>query len=381
MEAILLAILLLPVTIVLATWICPLLLLHWGTKLLKAHRLVEAESMLSLGLKLARATDGYIAKLGISRSSTPLPQLLFGLSLCYFKQSKFDKSFVLDEERLQLLEKAGEYAAAASASARLGVSYMLRGDLDRAVSLSERAGAVIESSYRNSQKDNAPQIEKLQTSLYAAELGSAMYGRAWILKVLRQYAEAETVARRVLEIMEGQFGGECLQITPYLINVGEISRLQGKLVEAEEPLLRSLQLREQLKASELLLASAQQAVGDLYRDQGKLSEAKPLLEKAYLTAKRLEPADSAGLAEFAVSLGLLRIAEDNTGEAESLLCGALAVREKQFGSLNPLLLGCLEAMRQVSFKSEKIDTIETENRITAICRRWAVEPKTNYESN
>jgi tetratricopeptide (TPR) repeat protein len=140
------------------------------------------------------------------------------------------------------------------------------------------------------------------------------------------------------------------QLAGSLANLGNLYYQQGKYTEAEPLLLRALQLREQSSGSDdSSVANLLVNLGNLYYQQGKYAEAKPLLQRAVqileqqvkqaqqvqLRTSDLPVAERGVVADFLaialMSQGDLYYQQGKYAEAEPLFLRALHIREQAQG--------------------------------------------------
>jgi tetratricopeptide (TPR) repeat protein len=305
----------------------------------------DAERIFEAAVNWARRTDYLAPKSPLPRSFTALPLALEYQANYYFMRGDYAKCRSLQEERLALLQESREdQAAAASAASTLAVDYMMQNQLDHALTLAERCVGILKTAYENSKKQEAPEIEKMQRRALAAQLASAVYGNAWILEVSQRIDAAEPLRKYALELTEAEFGHDGIEVTPHLNRMGNIYRLKGEYAEAEEPLMRCLTNRIKHQASNAMIASAKQGIGELFLSEGKLKEAEQYIEDAFKMVSAEFSQDNPGWAEHAFSLGSLRRAQKRYEEGESILTQAVDVFQKKFGPMNPMLLEGLEPL-------------------------------------
>jgi tetratricopeptide (TPR) repeat protein len=140
------------------------------------------------------------------------------------------------------------------------------------------------------------------------------------------------------------------QLAGSLANLGNLYYQQGKYTEAEPLLLRALQLREQSSGSDdSSVANLLVNLGNLYYQQGKYAEAKPLLQRAVqileqqvkqaqqvqLRTSDLPVAERGVVADFLaialMSQGNLYYQQGKYAEAKSLYRRALSIWEQSLG--------------------------------------------------
>jgi tetratricopeptide (TPR) repeat protein len=148
--------------------------------------------------------------------------------------------------------------------------------------------------------------------------------------------EAELLYRRALEITEKTRGAEHSWTAIGLNNLAALYLGQGRYEEAEPLQLRALAITEKTQgAKHPWTAIRLNNLAELYRLQGRFGEAEPLYRRAI---EIREKALGAGHPDTAYSLNCLAVLFDTQGkhgEAELLYMRALAIREKVLGPEHP----------------------------------------------
>lgn len=171
-----------------------------------------------------------------------------------------------------------------------------------------------------------------------------------------QYSEAEEPLRKALQIREELLGPEHPDTALSLNDLGRLYRAQAKYAEAEQLWQRALKIREKVSGPEHLnVAQSLHNLGELYRAQSRYEEAEPLLRRALeIREKVLEP-EHADVARSLVVLALLYRTTGGYDKAEPLQQRALEIREKVLGPDHPetaLSLNILGGLYQALGKFE-----------------------------
>ncbi|MEO0455983.1 MAG: tetratricopeptide repeat protein [Cyanobacteria bacterium P01_A01_bin.114] len=151
-----------------------------------------------------------------------------------------------------------------------------------------------------------------------------------------QYAEAEPLYQRALQIREQSLGSAHLTVATSLNALAELYHDRGNYTEAEPLYQRALQIREQsLGASHPSVGVSLNNLAELYRAQGNYAEAEPLYQRALqIYAQTLDETHP----NIAISLnnlaGLYR-AQGNYAEAGPLYRRSLQIREQSLGPTHP----------------------------------------------
>jgi tetratricopeptide (TPR) repeat protein len=116
-----------------------------------------------------------------------------------------------------------------------------------------------------------------------------------------------------------------------LDSLAELYRVQGRYTEAEPLFKRALEVREKaLPAGHPGIAQSLNNLAELYRAQGRLSEAEPLFKRALEMREKALPAGHTDIAGSLNNLAELYRAQGRYAEAESLYKRALEMWEKRY---------------------------------------------------
>jgi tetratricopeptide (TPR) repeat protein len=146
-------------------------------------------------------------------------------------------------------------------------------------------------------------------------------------RLLSLYAQAEAQMKQVVALRRRLFGDNDRQTLMAQNNLGELCRQQGKLVEAES-LLRSTLVaqRAALGADDGDVLTAQNNLALVYQDQGKLAEAEPLLRAVYQVRRQTRgPKDPLTILSMSNMASLYQY-QGKLAEAEPLLHEVLEFR-------------------------------------------------------
>ena len=171
---------------------------------------------------------------------------------------------------------------------------------------------------------------------------------------LGDYAEAERIFRRLLEIAERKFGTEHEHIASVLGGLASVYVRQGRYVEADALYKRAIAVRERalgenhLDFAEVLYSSAEVSV-----QLARYSEAEALLKRALTVAEKTLSADDPSYA-----LGLNRLAwvytlEKRDAEAEQLIKRTLAIWEKAYGPEHPKVASAMGVLGWLYIKARR----------------------------
>jgi CHAT domain-containing protein/Tfp pilus assembly protein PilF len=147
------------------------------------------------------------------------------------------------------------------------------------------------------------------------------------------YAEATTPAQRAVALREKALGKEHPDVATALNALADLYREQGAYVQAEALFLRALAIREKALGKEHPdLATTLNNLGELYRAQGAYHRSEPLVLRALAIREKMLGKEHPDVAVTLNNLGGLYWAQGAYDRSESLFLRALAIREKVLGS-------------------------------------------------
>jgi tetratricopeptide (TPR) repeat protein len=159
---------------------------------------------------------------------------------------------------------------------------------------------------------------------------------ALLLKAQGNYAAAEPLYRRALEIYEKQLGPDHPRVATSLNNLAGLLYAQGNYAAAEPLYRRALEIYEkQLGPDHPHVAASLNNLAALLEAQGHYAAAEPLSRRALeIVEKQLGP-DHPDVALSLNNLALLLKAQGNYAAAEPLYRRALEIFEKSLGAEHP----------------------------------------------
>ena len=129
---------------------------------------------------------------------------------------------------------------------------------------------------------------------------------------------------------------------------------RGDFAEAEKQWLAARSAGERFGSQDPRLAATLSNLAELYRSQGRYSEAAELNQRALsIWEKDLGKTDDPIVAQALNSLALTYGAQGRTSEAEPLLKRSLAIREKVLGPEHPAVAESLENYSALLRKSNR----------------------------
>ncbi len=237
----------------------------------------------------------------------------------------------------------------------LGRHYENSGDLSRA-----------EQSYRR-----IIDMPETASSKVAEDYLVGLLDLANVLQKTTQTAEAESLLRKALEIVQQQAPtGSSLHGT-ILTGLGTILFKRWSLTEAESCWRQSLSIYEkQYGPDHLFVDTTVQSLGVVVWLEGDYNQAESLLRKALaMQQKRLGPDDP----DVATTTRLLGTALERKGDvlsAEKFYRRALDIQERKLGPEHPDLMDTLVALAVIRRKGGDIETAEQlGNRALAIANK------------
>lgn len=151
-----------------------------------------------------------------------------------------------------------------------------------------------------------------------------------------QYAAAEPLFRRSLEIREKKLGPDHLEVAQSLNNLANLLRSQGQYPAAQSLFERSLDIREkQLGSDHLDVAQSLNNLAGLLSAQSQYAAAKPLFERSLDIRERQLGSDHLVVAQSLNNLAGLLKAQGQYAAAKLLFERSFEIREKQLGSDHP----------------------------------------------
>jgi len=166
--------------------------------------------------------------------------------------------------------------------------------------------------------------------------GRLLNQAAAYLRHRAQYAEAERLNKRALEIAENLFSPDHPQVPTRLNNLAMLYMDQGKHAQAEPLLHRALEIVKRAPAPDHAhLADALNNLAGLHYAKGRYAEAEPLYERALGIRESALPPGHPDVATSLNNLAALYHAQGNFREAQPLYERALEIREKALGPDHP----------------------------------------------
>jgi tetratricopeptide (TPR) repeat protein len=214
-----------------------------------------------------------------------------------------DAAIAFSERALKVVEKGAEEEA--SVRSNLGIVYRMRGDLDKAGEMHERA---LEIYKKIGHKEGM----------------TASYGNLGVIYEMRDDLDkAEEMTHKGLKIDEklGRIEGMAAKYN----NLGMIYFKRGDLDKAEDMHKRALEIDKQ-KANKKGIASAYGNLGVIYRNRGELDKAQEMFLKGLEIDGKLGRLE--GMAAKYSNLGVVYLKRGDLDKAEEMHKKSLEIREK-----------------------------------------------------
>ena len=199
-----------------------------------------------------------------------------------------------------------------------------------------------------------------------------------------QYPAAEKWLLAALREAE-KFGEQDPRLARTLNALGEVYRTQGKYAEAEPLYLRAIAIAEKalgpehppatsLNNPEHPLATSLNNLALLYGAQGKYAEAEPLYRRALAIREKALGAEHPDVAIAFNNLATLYRAQGKYAQAEPLYRRSLAIKEKALGPEHPSVATTLENYAALLRKMNRDDEADKlEARAKAIRAKHAAQ--------
>jgi tetratricopeptide (TPR) repeat protein len=174
-----------------------------------------------------------------------------------------------------------------------------------------------------------------------------------------QYAEAESLYLRALQVREQALGPNHLQVASSLHYLALLYWKQGKYIKAEPLNLRALQIREQvLGPDHLEVAGSLNNLALLYWMQGRYTEAEAFYLRALQIWKQAQDPNHPELANVLHNLANLYFMQGKYTEVEPLWLRALQIREQVLGPVHPETTMSLNNLAALYFEQGKYTEAE-----------------------
>jgi tetratricopeptide (TPR) repeat protein len=221
-----------------------------------------------------------------------------------------------------------------------------------------------------------------------------------LFKTQARYTEAEPLFRRVLVILEKNFGPDHPNVATIINNLAELLSVTNRHAEAEPLYRRALAIdKTSFGPDHPKVAIDLNNIAVLLRVTNRLAEAEPLYRRALAIEEKSFGPDHPNVARSLNNLAELLIVTNQLAEAEPLFRRALAIDEKSFGPDHPNFVrgfnNCARLLRvtnrhaeaeplyrralaidEKSFGPDHPDVARVRNNLTSLMRDTKRQPKT-----
>src|SRR6185436_3815637 len=177
---------------------------------------------------------------------------------------------------------------------------------------------------------------------------------------LAEWAEAEPLMRRALEIDEKSFGPDHPRVATDLNNLAALLLATNRLAEAELLMRRALAIDEKSFGKEHTdVARDLTNLALLLQSTNRLAEAEPLISRAVMIFESRLGKDHPNVATALNNLAALLLATNRPAEAEPLLRRALEIDENSLGKEHPDVANRLNNLAQLLQDTNHLTEAET----------------------
>jgi CHAT domain-containing protein/tetratricopeptide (TPR) repeat protein len=181
------------------------------------------------------------------------------------------------------------------------------------------------------------------------------FDEATKLQKAGRYADALGRSGHALALREAVLGGTHPKIAASLNLLGDLYRMQGDLARAEPLLERALAIREAALGSHHPdVAVTLNSLANLYKAQGLYSRAEPLLQRALALQEAALGSHHPSVAQTLNNLAGLYIEQGLYDRAEPLLQRALAILEATLGKHHPRIAPTLNNLIQLRLAQHRL---------------------------
>lgn len=335
---------------------------------------------------------------------------LSNLSTAYYEQGRFDLAEEYERRALATFESSlGVGSPRAARSMReLATVLFHEGRYQEASSLQDRALAILEEPGKATPQDLARalnismELRRVQARYDEAEaagrrgltlaridpmdevlVADLLNNLAGLYKDQARYDDAEAAFREVMAFWQRDPEANAFSLAIANLNQADIFRLQGRLSEAAPLFDRALEMaRRQLAETDPALATFLNRTALVNAEQERYAQAEPLYREALAHLERTSPGHP-DLAQTMHDLGGLRADLGDLTEAQSLYATAIRLRETAFGAAHPEVTPSLTELarclhRGVPARDEEALTLL--DRAVSILSRTTAYPETLAEA-
>src|SRR5262249_42894040 len=146
-----------------------------------------------------------------------------------------------------------------------------------------------------------------------------------------EYSKSELFFKRALSIYEQLAKTDDIEFELVVGNLATLYFNQGRFLESQILLQRSISLLEKKQGQELTLAQRLNTLGAAFQRMGLFAEAESSYRRSLQIRRGLLPADHSDLGQTYNNMAALYAALGRLSEAEVLHKDSLSIREKAYG--------------------------------------------------
>ncbi|MFH2001323.1 MAG: tetratricopeptide repeat protein, partial [Planctomycetota bacterium] len=192
----------------------------------------------------------------------------------------------------------------------------------------------------------------------------------WTYYGLGQYAEAEALLRRAVELARDTLGETHPDTLDYEKSLSNVLRQLGRFAEAEEMIRKVYEIRRRdLGETHRLTLNAKSLLAEALHMQSRWAEAEPLIREAYADQVRTLGETHKDTTSSMDTFSSVLLAQGMCEEAEALNRKALEIRRKELGEDHPDTLGALSNLAVAIVRQGRFAEAEKLNRMILEERR------------
>ncbi len=205
----------------------------------------------------------------------------------------------------------------------------------------------------------ALEIDEAAFGAACPEVAAGLNNLAQLLKETNRLHEAEELMRRALEIDETCFGADSPEAAAGQLNLGGLLKATNRLTDAERHIRRALEIEERhFGTDHLECVNAINNLGSLLKEMSRYAEAEPLMRRALAILDANGGSDHHYYAAQLNNLASMFYRTNRLAEAEPLFRRALKLGEARFGPEHPQVARRLSNLAQVLQSTDRFAEAE-----------------------
>jgi CHAT domain-containing protein/Tfp pilus assembly protein PilF len=174
-----------------------------------------------------------------------------------------------------------------------------------------------------------------------------------------KYADAEQMYVRAINIDTKAYGRDSGELVHVLNNLGLLYGGEGRNTDAEALHLRALVIAPKVYGKDSMpVAITLNCLGSLYLGQGRYQDAEPLFRRSLEIRQKLQPPDHPDIGTALNNLATIYTGEGKYTDAEPLLERALSIDERSNGREHPVVAIDLNNLAQLKQNQGKLTDAE-----------------------